>query len=104
MARKVWFARLAVFLAVIVLMLSASIGNIKILNTSAQAEAEAAPYVTETVEETVQQMAEKASPPVSEDEEETAPGIESEPASVTEPEDHHKSVHTDRRARRQPAP
>ena len=111
MARKVWFARLAVFLAVIVLMLSASFGNIKILNTSAQAEAEAAPYVTETeeetvqqvaeeaappvaeaVEETVQQVAEEAAPPVAEDEEETAPGIESEPASVTEPEDHQEDV------------
>ena len=111
MARKVWFARLAVFLAVIVLMLSASFGNIKILNTSAQAEAEAAPQVTETVEETVQQTAEEAAPPVAEAEEETvqqaaeeaappvaeaeeetAPGIESEPASVTEPEDHQEDV------------
>lgn len=92
MARKVWFARLAVFLAVIVLMLSASFGNIKILNTSAQAEAEAAPYVTETVEETVQQAAEEAAPPVAEAEEETAPGIESEPASVTEPEDHQEDM------------
>ena len=111
MARKVWFARLAVFLAVIVLMLSASFGNIKILNTSAQAEAEAAPQVTETVEETVQQtaeeaappvaeaeeetvqqVAEEAAPPVAEAEEETAPGIESEPASVTEPEDHQEDM------------
>ncbi len=71
MAGKFWFAKLAVFLAVIALMLSASFGNIKILNTSAQAEAETAPQVTETVEETVQQAAEEAAPPVAEAEEET---------------------------------
>ena len=80
MARKVWFARLAVFLAVIVLMLSASFGNIKILNTSAQAEAEAAPYVTEAEEETVQQMAEEAAPPVTEAKEETVQQVAEEAA------------------------
>ena len=111
MARKVWFVRLAVFLAVLALMLSASFGNIKILNTSARAEEVTVPQVTETVEETVQQAAEEAAPPVAEAEEETvqqaaeeaapqvaeaveetAPAIGAEPASVTEPEDHQEEV------------
>ena len=92
MARKVWFVRLAVFLAVLALMLSASFGNIKILNTSARAEEETVPQVTETVEETVQQAAEEAAPQVAEAVEETAPEIGAEPASVTEPEDHQEEV------------
>ena len=92
MTRNTWCVKLAAFLAAVALMLSASFGNIKILNTSARAEEETVPQVTETVEETVQQAAEEAAPQVAEAVEEAAPEIGSEPASVTEPEDHQEDV------------
>ena len=79
MARKVWFVRLAAFLAAVAVMLSASFGNIEFLNTTARAEEEtglqvteeAVPQVIETEEEAAPLAAEEAAPQDTEAEEET---------------------------------
>ena len=113
MARKVWFVRLAAFMAAVALMLSASFGNIEFLNTTARAEEEtglqtaeeAAPQETEAEEETELQATEEAAPQETEAEEETALQAaeeaapqeteaeeETEPETVTAPEDHQEEA------------
>ena len=73
MTRNTWSVKLAAFLAAVALILSASFGNIDLMNTSARAEEETAP-----------QAAEEAAPVVAEPEEETAPLEEAAPV-VAEP-------------------
>ena len=74
MARKVWIVRLAVFLAAVALMISASFVNIEFLTASARAE-----------EETELPVAEEAAVPAAEAEEEAATEA-AEEAAPQEPE------------------